>query len=254
MPNPMLVRREKGILRHTAHQLLQVDTIRFVVARARYTWFVSIRHQMRTLDRRAAVAENTVMHNLQGVREVVVDRMSFLLRPLSVVETLAPDADLLVIGPRSEGELLLLLGYGFDRCHIFALDLISYSPWVELGDMHAMKYKSCSFDAVILGWVLAYSDEKPAVVREVLRTLRPGGIVAVGLEVNPKSDSEISEELGYLPGSRSRLRSSKEVLALFAPFVSEIIFDREIPGLPGEDAGNAVVIFRVGSPADGHDA
>lgn len=244
MPNPRLVRREKGILRHTAHQLLQVDAIRFAVARSRYFWYADLRHRLRTLDAHSGVAENTVMHNLKGLGEVVVDRMNVLLRPLSVVEQLTPDADVLVVGPRSEGELLMLLGYGFDFPHIRALDLISYSPWVQLGDMHAMPFEDASFDAVVLGWVLAYSEDPGAVVQEVLRVLRPGGVVAIGLERNPKSNEKLFEELGYTPGANTRL-TGESVMDLFACCKPEMIFDREIPPFPGEDAGDIVMIFSV---------
>jgi SAM-dependent methyltransferase len=245
MPNPRLVRREKGIIRHTLHQLLQVDAIRFVVARGRYFWFVRIRRGLRTVDGHSAIAKNTVMHNLKGLGEVVVDRMNVLLRPLSVIEQLAPDADVLVVGPRSEGELLLLLGYGFDFPHLKALDLISYSPWVQLGDMHSMPFEETSFDAVVLGWVLGYSEDPGKVVHEVVRVLRPGGIVAIGMEHNPKSNEEVHEELGYTPGAQTRL-SAGSVLDLFEPYKPDMIFDRQIPPFPGEDAGDVVMVFSVG--------
>ena len=49
MPNPSLVRRHKGLARHSAHQLLHLDLVRFVVARARFEWF-SRTHGVQTLD------------------------------------------------------------------------------------------------------------------------------------------------------------------------------------------------------------
>src|SRR5436305_1302141 len=128
MPNPSAVRRHTGVVRHTVHQLLHIDAVRFVVAQARFQWFTKVRRSLRTLDGQADVATNTVSHNLKGLRDLAVVRSLQLVRPLSILEDVAPDADILVIGPRTEGELLALLAHGFGRDHITGVDLISYSP------------------------------------------------------------------------------------------------------------------------------
>jgi hypothetical protein len=88
MPNPSLVRREKGLWRHTVHQLLHVDIIRFAVAWARFVWFTRIRRLERTLATDDQVAPNTVSHNRKGLRDLAVNRSMYLTRPLSVIEQL----------------------------------------------------------------------------------------------------------------------------------------------------------------------
>lgn len=246
MPNPSLVRRHKGLLRHTLHQLLEVDAVRFLVARTRFEWFTRVRRSLRTLEGQPDVAVNTVAHNLGGLRDLAVVRSLFLLRPLSVVEALAPDADLLVIGPRTEGELLALLALGFDRRHVKAVDLISYSPWVDLGDMHDLPYPDASFDAVVAGWVLAYSDDKKRAAAEILRVARPGATIAVGVEWSPQSDEEIIEEIGYRPGSAERLVTTQEILDLFESSLDRILVRQDAP--PGAKVTSSlVVLFTVGS-------
>lgn len=227
MPNPSLVRREKGIVRHTAHQLLHVDLIRFAVAAARFLWFTKVRGAVNTLGTSDQIAANTVSHNLKGLRDLAVNRSMYLTRPLSVIDRLTTDADVLVIGPRTEGEILGLIAHGFERSHIRGLDLITYSPWVELGDMHAMPYEDGSFDLVILGWVLAYSEDRAQAAKEVLRVLRPGGVVAVGVEWSPESNEELIEQLGYLPGAAKRIDSCADVLALFGDAVDEVLVREE---------------------------
>lgn len=242
MPNPSRIRRDKGLVRHTAHQLLHVDIIRFVVAAARYTWFRRVRRRLRAFDGGAGVSVNTVSHNLGGLRDLAVSRSLYLTRPLSVIERLTSRSELLVIGPRTEGELLALLAHGFDRRSIRALDLITYSPWVQLGDMHAMPFDDGSFDAVILGWVLAYSDDRPRAAAEILRVLRPGGVVAVGVEWNPLSNEELIAEYGYLPGSARRISDCEDILALFGDAIEEVLV-REEPD--HESVGSMVVIFAI---------
>jgi len=245
LPNPSLVRRDKGLVRHSLHQLLHVDLVRFAVAGARFVWFSRVRKELRSSAGGGGVAEHTVMHNLKGLRDVAVVRSLFLARPLSVIESLPTTADLLVVGPRTEGEILALIAHGFERRHIRALDLISYSPWVDRGDMHDMPYEDDSFDAVILGWVLAYSDDPGRAAAEVVRVLRPGGIVAVGVEWDARTNAEIEAEVGYVPGSDRRYLSTDEVLDVFGSFVGDLIVRHEPHGGPRKGAGEMVLIFSV---------
>lgn len=242
MPNPSLVRREKGLGRHTLHQLLHVDVIRFAVAWARFVWFGRVRRQVRTFDTGGEVAASTVSHNLKGLRDLAVNRSMYLTRPLSVIERLATRSDILVVGPRTEGEILGLIAHGFESRSIRALDLITYSPWVELGDMHAMPFEDDSFDAVILGWVLAYSEDRAKAASEVLRVVRPGGIVAVGVEWTPESNEELIEQVGYLPGSAVRIEGCDEILALFGQAVTDVLVREEPDRIK---RGPMVVIFSV---------
>lgn len=240
MPNPSLVRREKGLWRHTVHQLLHVDLIRFAVAWARFVWFTRAQRQERIFATDDQVAPNTVSHNRNGLRDLAVNRSMYLTRPLSVIERLGTRSDLLVVGPRAEGEILGLMAHGFERRSIRALDLISYSPWVELGDMHAMPFDDDSFDAVILGWVLAYSENRHQAASEVLRVLRPGGIVAVGVEWSPESNEDLLQQRGYLPGSSQRISGCDEILGLFGESVTDVLV-REEPDRTR--VGSMIVIF-----------
>jgi SAM-dependent methyltransferase len=224
VPNPSLVRRHKGLVRHTAHQLLQIDLVRFGVAWARHRWYG---RRLRTLGDTGAVAADTVSHNLKGMRDLAVVRSLNLVRPLSVLEDLRPDADVLVVGPRTEGELLAFLAHGFDRAHVKAVDLTTYSPWVDLGDMHDLPYADDAFDCTVAGWVLAYSDDKRAAVGELVRVTRPGGYVALGVEWSPRSNEEYRAELGYVPGSEERIGSAEQILDLFDGGAVEVVFRQD---------------------------
>ena len=243
MPNPSLVRRHKGLAKHSVHQLLHIDLVRFGVAWVRHAWLVRARRSLRTLGDTGAVAADTVSHNMKGMRDLAVVRSLNLVRPLSVLEDLQPDADVLVVGPRTEGELLVFLAHGFDRAHLRAVDLTTYSPWVDLGDMHDLPYDDASFDCVVAGWVLAYSDDKRKAIAELVRVTRPGGYVALGVEWASTTNEEYRRELGYLPGSEERMGSADEVLALFDGPVS-VAFRQDVD--PSNRATqNILLVVRV---------
>lgn len=204
--------------------MLKVDVVRFAVGLARFCYFRLTRGRIRTLGASGGIAENTVWHNLKGMRSLASRRSTTLVSPLSVIEQLTATSSVLSIGPRTEGELLNLVAHGFDPKCIRGVDLISYSPWVDLGDMHSLPYEDNRWDATMMGWVIAYSDDKQAAAREVIRVTRPGGVVAVGVEYCPLDNEGIERELGYLAGSAERLTSTAKILELFEPHVGHVFF------------------------------
>ena len=229
-----------GLLR----QFLMVDLMRYGVARARYEWFRR-RRGVRTLEETGQISENTISHNLRGLYASAARRSSVLVRPLSIIETLGPDSKILSIGPRTEGELLNLVAHGFTKANITGLDLISYSPWVDLGDMHSMPYGDDSFDAVVLGWVLAYSNDRTRAAKEVLRVTKHEGVVAIGVEYHPKSNAELIAETGYLSGAEERIKSVEEILSWFQPHVGRVYFSHDIVYSHPDRPSSMIAIFAV---------
>lgn len=246
MPNPSEVRRFKGVLRHSVDQLFLLDVIRYAIVWIRFVWFVHIRRRLRTLESTdPRIARNTISHNIKGLRDLAVTRSYLLVRPLSVIEALGPEARVLSIGPRTEGELFNLAAHGFSWRHIRAVDLISYSPKVDLGDMHDMRYASDAFDAVILGWVLAYSEDPVRAAAEVTRVTRNGGVVAVGVEVNPLSRDDIVRTTGYLPGAQRRIESCKQILGFFGSAVDHVYYEHTVRPVEAGKIGALCVIFSI---------
>ena len=64
---------------------------------------------------------------------------------------------ILILGPRYENEIFIARAIGFKK--IYALDTFSYSPLVEIGDMHNLEYPEDFFDAIVCGWTLSYSTD-----------------------------------------------------------------------------------------------
>jgi hypothetical protein len=229
-------------------QALRMDAVRKRVAQARFTYFVKLRHRLRTFDTDSSgVTENTIEHNIKGMLDLTVARSHLLVRPLSVIQSLNAESRVLSIGPRTEGELLNLIAHGFSPDKVRGLDLISYSPWIDTGNMHSMPYPDSSWDAVIMGWVISYSSEQRRAALEVVRVTRPGGIVAVGLEVRPQTRDEIAKRTGYLVGHTDQPYSVDDVLALFEGHVDYVYF-RHDPIMQTDlfgAIGQIMVIFSI---------
>lgn len=238
------------------YQLMNVDRLRTLVARARWFYFVKLRKRLRFFDAKQA-SEGTVSHNVKGMVDLSVRRSLTLVRPLVAALTVSRPGGaveaasfkglrILSIGPRTEGELLNLVGHGFVPEQIRGLDLISYSPWVDLGDMHAMPYPDNSWDAIMFGWVLAYSDDKQRAADEIVRVAKNGAIIAVGVEYCCLSNDQIIAKYGYLSGSAERIWKLGDILQYFAGHIGQIYFQHDVtPARQHEEVVALIAVFSI---------
>ncbi|MBT4120378.1 MAG: methyltransferase domain-containing protein [Candidatus Peribacter sp.] len=215
------------------YQLLRVDIVRQFIAAIRYFCLVIILRRLKTLEPDTGdVGVNTVFMNLKGLKTfsyMGVNRSNLMVQPLTAIRV-SRSAPVLSIGPRSEGEILNLLGAGFRN--VRGLDLMTYSPWIDLGDMHAMPYKDNAFEVTMLGWVITYSDNRKKAADEIIRVTRNGGIVAVGVEYTSISGEQIEKNLGYEVCGKDRLESVQAILDLFGDHVDHIYFSHDLPKNP----------------------
>ncbi len=234
-------------------QLLYIDRIRGAVAYCRFFYFTKVLRRFQTLNSKDA-NPMTIEHNWKGILPTLDSkRSSILVRPLSVIESVNANSRILSIGPRSEGELLLLEAYGFNRQNIRGLDLISYSPMIDLGDMHTMAYTDNSWDVVISSMVLPYSDNQQKAADEMVRVVKNKGIIAISLEYVPPEDYEkIRAQFGYTVGkSEERIQTVKGLLELFQPHIETVFFaqDGYIASTPntikGSPSSTVSVIFSI---------
>jgi SAM-dependent methyltransferase len=211
--------------------LLIEPTIRHYVVYARAWYWIRLRGRLRTLDSPDAVKAN-VMHNMKSIWGVN-NRMNLLTYPLAVIETLTADAKILVIGPRNENDLLSLVGLGFKRENVVGLDLISYSPHITLGDMHAIPFPDANFDAVICGWTISYSTNPRRAADEMVRVTKPGGVMAIGVEYSTMGPSDEKVLLGYelqeFEKIGRRLNSTQDFRDLFADSIDHVYFEHDAP-------------------------
>lgn len=231
MTQPATSRFSRTVLR-----LLWIPHFRYAIGLARYFYYVKIKNALRTINSANAYVL-TLPHNLKALKslwpEFVMDRVDRLLRPLSAIESIGVDSALLVIGPRTESDILLLLAYGFRRTNIQSIDLISYSPWIGLGDMHDIPHPVNSFDAILCGWCLSYSTRPEKVAAEIVRVAKNGALVAIGLDYSILTSDESVREYGYsiVPdgSTTKRINSVQEIIQLFGTAVGSVFFSHDAP-------------------------
>jgi len=238
------------MFRDFPRELLRTKLIRFGISATRFAWYALLLRRMRTAGATGGVAKSTLQHNLRGMLDLHVERSVRLIYPIAMWaaarRTSLADLRVLTVGPRTEGEIFNLVAHGFRRGNIVGLDLISYSPTIELGDMHAMAYSDATFDVVVAGWVISYSDQKDIAAREIARVTKPGGIVAIGIEWGRKSPEEVAaERTGYIVGSAVRLRSAQAILDLFGDRVDRVYAQVDDQDIADEESGDLLVVFRL---------
>jgi SAM-dependent methyltransferase len=237
------------IFRDFPRELLKSKLARFAVAGSRYSWYVLLLRRLRTTAGEG-VAKSTVAHNIRGMMDLHVERSVRLIYPIAAWAAARRidlrDLKVLTIGPRTEGEIFNLVAHGFRRRNIAALDLISYSPMVQLGDMHAMPYPDASFDVVLAGWVISYSDRKEVAAAEIARVAKPGAIIAIGIEWGRRTPEQIAADItGYIVGSANRLLTAQAILDLFGERVERVYAKVDDQDFAPEDAGDLLVVFRL---------
>jgi SAM-dependent methyltransferase len=172
------------------------------------------------------------MNNLKGLKHYN-GRTDMLIKPLSVIESIDATSRLLIIGPRNEHDLFSAIGNGFGRDKVRGLDLISYSPMIDLGDMHETPYTDAAFDAVVVGWTLSYSRDPVRFAHEMLRIVRPGGLIAIGVEFSLLTEEDSIALSGYAIQEKAyvekRINSTAEILALFGDRIDHVFFNHDAP-------------------------
>jgi SAM-dependent methyltransferase len=211
--------------------LLQVRAIRQMLARERLK-VLSSASGFKTAENTANVIHNGVQYNVDGAKSAPdLDRPSLMVNVVSSIERVWRNIgglDVLSIGPRSEIEIFALRAAGFKSDRIRALDLFSYSPYVEIGNMHAMPYADNSFDVVLLGWVLAYSRDPAVAAKEVVRVCRDGAIVIASADyVGERKPGTVTE----FDNQETRIKDVAQILSYFGEAVGPVYF-RHDPELP----------------------
>ena len=96
------------------------------------------------------------------------NKAELLVYPLKAIDFVDyKNFKVLSIGPRVESELMTIRSLGFKWKNIKAVDLHSYSKLIKLGDMHQLDYDDNSFDLIVSGWTLRYSNNVYKALSEI---------------------------------------------------------------------------------------
>ena len=220
----------EGLGGYHKRKLLQVQLVRQVLARERVKHLMAQGYLRRLPAVAKEVAFNTLDYNLDGaVTAADLDRPSIMFNVVTAIERVRQNIenlDVLSIGPRSEIEIFAMMAVGFNPDRIHAVDLFTYSPYVELGDMHNLPYADNAFDIAFLGWVLSYSRDQSVVVREIMRVCRDRAIVVLAGDY-----SDNSRDRPTFKNESSHMQSCDQLLALFGDRVGNVYF-RHDPEMP----------------------
>ncbi|MGH8544121.1 MAG: class I SAM-dependent methyltransferase [Gammaproteobacteria bacterium] len=232
----------KGLMRRI-YELLKVRAVCETTFRLRFLYFTRVKRSLRSFEDFKGVLGHT--HNLRALSTGRTShRILKLIQPLAVIDKLVAESRILVIGCRFETDLLYLVGYGFAPANVRGLDMLSYSPWVDLGNMHNLPYIDDNWDAVVLGWTLAYSSEPERAASEIVRVTRDGGLVAIAVSYYPRNRLDEMERQGTLIGENmKRIQTARQMFDLFAPYVDRVYFNHDVSD-PSKD-GHCMVIFSV---------
>ncbi|WP_291722123.1 class I SAM-dependent methyltransferase [Magnetospirillum sp. 64-120] len=225
-----------GHFRAYPEQVFRIPAFRKMIADLR---FASQGSGVDIRKEAANTIQNGVDHNLAELKAMGDEgsRPEVLVRPLFSVDRVekhAAEMKVLTIGPRTEAEIMVLVYLGFKLENICAIDLLSSSELVELGDVHDLKFADATFDVVVCGWVLPYSSNPARAIHEITRVLKPGGYAAIGCPFRPETEDELHQASGL---RHARFYAAQDILSLFGDSIQNVIFktepapeDRQVPG------------------------
>lgn len=152
------------------------------------------------------------------------EHLIYLLRAIPLVHA---DSKILCIGPRNEGELLLLRAHGFKD--VQGIDLYSYSPDITLMDMHKMWFSDDTFDVLISSYTVRYSHDFIQCSKEMVRVCKPGGIMAISFSQWDQPGIGYDRSLRNVPSviGTSFYGGTKELQAYFMPHLKHVYWQMD---------------------------
>lgn len=222
--------------------LLRSEYVNRAIFKIRFLYFVYIQKQIQVFENEQSVIANDYSVKMLK-RGITSNRPLKFILPLSVIESVNKNGSTLSIGCRFETELLYLAAYGFRPAGIRGMDMISYSPWIDVGNMHKMPYADSSFDTVTMGWLISYSETPELAAREVVRVLKPGGFVAIAVShYSPEQLARVLADKTYVAHPGNRIQTTEGLIKIFEPYVDQVYFKHQPPS---DKEGACTVVFSI---------
>jgi hypothetical protein len=141
-------------------------------------------------------------------------RIDFLLHTVdAILSEDRGEMHALSIGPRYESELYGLIGLGFKKRNIRAVDTFSYSPMIQVGNVHDLSYQSETFDLILCGWTIAYSEEPIEAIVEIVRVTKPFGKIVLTWDLlKPIQYSDLNSLALY---NKTEINDSDNILSAY---------------------------------------
>lgn len=226
--------------------MLQMQYSRQAIARDRADYLLNHGALKKFGGADSSIAHNTLEYNLSAFEPgnaPHMDRPLALMHAILLIERVARNKEqlsVLTIGPRSEYEILALHAAGFAKDKTRGLDLFSYSPFIDVGDMHALPYANGKFDVILLSFALCYSKNQGVVAGEIMRVARDRAIIAIGDEYKDESSGQNRQNV--FRNEATYVNSCDHILDLFRGRV-KAVFVRHGPEPP--DYSAVITVFEL---------
>lgn len=158
---------------------------RIIIGYLRWVYYYKLNKSFRVLEIKDSI-DGTVNHNKTAftkfpLTDFTMLRMDRLIAITKSIEFVGNHSNFLIIGPRTESDIMKVI-YNYPKASISTIDIISYSPWIDLQDAHSTNFPSNNFDCILSGWVLKYSNDKEKMMKEMVRLVKNEGLIAIGIE------------------------------------------------------------------------
>ena len=194
---------------------------------------------------------NTLRHNVESLNPLIACyRPMGLMGPLLGMDQVMrrmSETKILIIGPRTEQEILWYISMGFNSANITGLDLFTYSEYIQTGDMHRLDFDNNSFDIIIFSWVLGYSTSQKKAVAEAVRCIKPNGLIGIGEQWDPTPVDVISQQMSQNAGyslEGTVTTSCQQLIDLFDASVKPRFINEPIDSMK-DGIGHISVIVEV---------
>ena len=244
--------------------IYKIDLIRTAIVLLRFFYFYyilkNIKHYSESQENNEDHIEihrndkkyNVISHNMHFVenlrnlkstyRKFNGSKTASLIYPFKAIDFINYNENkILSVGPRNEGELFLIRSLGFNWKNIKSLDLISYSSLTDLGDIHNTSYSDNSFDQIVCGWVLTYSNKFEKILTELLRIVKDKGLISIGFTYIPKDiDKKRIYDKNTIP-----LDSTEQILEKFKNNIEHVYFNFDAKKNDPLKKRHSIIILRV---------
>lgn len=165
--------------------LLKYRFIRYLVTLMRLIYFIFLKNNLKTINQ----SKNTINVTSERNRKSLLSfrdcysgqRSEYFLnifKSLSINQKIS-QMNVLVVGPRNEGELFNFYSKGFKPQNIDAFDLLSYSPKIKLLDINDKEIITKKYDLIYLGFMIAYQKNPKILINNLAKNLNNDGYLVV---------------------------------------------------------------------------
>lgn len=167
--------------------LLKLRLARYLLTVIRLIYFTKKNRTKKIKKNSKHSKKGTIDRNIKSVLSLrdcySGERSSFFLEKYLCLFQVA-NQKVLLVGPRNEGEIFNFLSKGFKSKNVDAIDLFSYSPKIQIKDMHKINEIKKKYDLIYFGFILNYSKKINLVLKKSLKILNQNGMIGISLETD----------------------------------------------------------------------